>query len=108
MTTFIGMAVVDLQRWDRNMQANMQYNTRRTVAQILKVGVDTDDVKDCFNIFMMVALLAKPLHSSEFRFWETEEQQAKWQMSQREDPLTRTQQGLQAREPNEIGKCTRH
>ncbi len=76
MMTFIGMAIVDIQTWDRNMQANMQYNTRRTVAQILKVGADTDP-KDCFNIITMADLRAKPLHSSEFRFWETEEQQAK-------------------------------
>ena len=71
------------------MRANMQHNTRRTVAQILKVGADSDP-KDCFNIITMADLLAKPLRSSEFRFWETEEQQAKWQKSQREDPLTRT------------------
>ncbi len=27
MTTFIGMAVIDIQRWDLNTQANMQHNT---------------------------------------------------------------------------------
>ena len=66
LTTFIGMlAVVDVQRWDQNMWANHHMNTRRTVAQILKVGADADP-KECFNIITMADLIAKPLCTCEF------------------------------------------
>ena len=88
LTTFIGMAVVDVQRWDRNMRANQHMNTRRTVAQILKVGADADP-KECFNIITMADLIAKPLRTCEFRFWGTEDEQARWQKSQRETQQTR-------------------
>ena len=69
------------------MRANQHMNTRRTVAQILKVGADADP-KECFNIFTMADLIAKPLRTCEFRFWGTEDKQARWQKSQWE-----TQQG---------------
>ena len=71
MTTFIGMAVVDVQWWDCTMWLKMLYNTRRTVVQILKLGADTDP-KDCFNIITMADLIAKPLSTCKFRFQETE------------------------------------
>jgi hypothetical protein len=70
------------------MRANQHMNTRRTVAQILKVGTDADP-KECFNIIMMADLIAKPLRTCEFQFWGTEDKQARWQKSQREMQHTR-------------------
>ena len=62
------------------MRANLHINTHRTVAQILKVGADADP-KECFNIITMADLIAKPLGTCEFRFWGTEDKQARWQKS---------------------------
>ena len=56
LTTFVGMAVVDVQRWDRNMRAG----------RMLRVGEGDAD----FGIKRMANLIARPLRSGKFRYRE--------------------------------------
>ncbi len=57
-TTFIGMGVVDLQRWDRHMRSESEEATRE--------GLDGD-----FTIIKMASLIARPLRTSAMRYRNT-------------------------------------
>lgn len=66
MTTLLGMAVVDLQRFDRNKR-----DTHAGTTLMLD-----DEVTD-FDIRMMANLISKPLTSGKFKFRETSQPSAR-------------------------------
>lgn len=55
ITTLIGMSVVDVQRWDRNMRSN--YNENSAAGKI----------EEDFSIFDMVNLIATPLRTGSLK-----------------------------------------
>lgn len=64
LTTFIGMAVVDLQRWDRSMRSRKQISA-------------LDDEDEDFTIREMADLIGRPLATGTMRYRETEQPSAR-------------------------------
>ena len=64
MCTFIGMAVVDLQRWDRNMR------DKKAGKKVHHIPFDGDDTVDDCNIITMADLIGKGLKSPNMQFRE--------------------------------------
>lgn len=60
MTTFTGMAVVDMQRWDRHMRSNSEDASRR--------GLDGD-----FSIIKMASLIGRPLRTGALKYRDTQQ-----------------------------------
>ena len=60
MTTFTGMAVVDMQRWDRHMRSNSQDASRR--------GLDGD-----FSIIKVASLIGRPLRTGALKYRDTQQ-----------------------------------
>ena len=74
ITTFLGMSVVDMQRWDRNKR--YRYNLSNGVSDIDDVVVTFVDVDD-FDIRTMANLISRPLTSGKFRYRTTEQPSAR-------------------------------
>ena len=63
MTTFVGMAVVDEQRFDRNKRSGSEDGVTSLARQ--------EEVGDDFDIRVMANLICKPLATGQFKFRET-------------------------------------
>ena len=73
MTTFLGMSVVDLQRWDRHKRYCYDSSTNKTYDDD-----DDDGLVDDFDIKTMANLIARPLSSPDgFKYRTTEQPSAR-------------------------------
>jgi len=79
ITTLVGMAAVDLQRWDRNVSCGQSGHTLR------------DNGMDDFDIIEMANLIARPLRTGELRFRNTPQPSQKRTIEDEDDgaPLVR-------------------
>ena len=77
ITTFVGMAVVDLQRWDRNMRSGS-----KGIAES-RVWSECEDVQYNFNIMRMCDLIGRALSDGTLSFYDDKEEERRASKSPR-------------------------